>query len=222
MDKRNLCVFDFETSSRDPATTQILQIGSLILDSKTFAVKDKFQSLVRPDDFDALEDEALDVNGLTRQELSEAPSADMIFPTWVKWIQKYNVQKNLSTFGAPIPVHYGGDNFDMPIFNRYCKKYDYWDNKWGNQTVLNPIFSMDVLKHVWLYTRINNEVKRISLPIILEYMGVPKEEIEKGAHDAMWDVEWTAKIAVKFLKFAGYITEVRKGKRLLNLKGCFK
>lgn len=222
MDYRHMCVFDFETGGKDPSKCEIIQIGAQILDRNSFKVKDEFQTLMKPEDFDALEDEALRVNGLTREQLADAPEASVMFPTFATWIQKHNIRKDKGSFGAPIPVYWGGDRFDMTIMDRYCEKFGYWDKKWANQSLLNPIFTFDVMKHMWFWTRTNPELKNLKLVTVLEWMGVPKEEIEKGAHDALWDVKWTANIAIRLLKVGVHLTNMNEdGHRRLDMKGCF-
>lgn len=224
MDNRNICCFDFETGSKDKTTCEILQIGSAIIDRNNLTIIDKFQSLMKPENFDALEDEALKINGLTKEQLQDAPDITIVFPMWAEWIQRHNIYKNKSSFGAPIPCGWGIDGFDIPILNRYCHKFKYWDNKWNNNTLMNPVFSFDVMKHIWFWTRNNPDVKNIKLPTVLEYMGLSATEIEQGAHDASWDVEQTAKIAIKLLKLELYLTEinVNTGRKRLELKDCLK
>ena len=223
MDNRHFCCFDFETGGKDPSSCEIVQIGACIIDRNSLKIKDKFQTLMKPEDFDALEDEALQVNGLTKEQLADAPEASVMFPTWAAWIQKFNIRKDKGSFGAPIPMYWGGDRFDMPIMDRYCEKYGYWDKKWGNQSLLNPIFTMDVMKHIWFWTRTNPEVKNVKLTTVLEWMGVPKDEIAAGAHDAMWDVDWTAQIGIRLLKVGIHLTNLNDdGQRRLNMKDCFK
>lgn len=223
MDHRHFCVFDFETGSTDTATTEILQIGSVIIDCRSFKIKDEFKTLMKPKDFDAVEDGALKVNGLTREELADAPEASVMFPTWAAWIQRHNINKTKSSFGAPIPVYWGGDRFDLPIMDRYCKEYGYWDHKYDNGTLVNPIFTFDVMKHMWFWTRTLAEPKNVKLVTVAEWMGIPKAEIEKGAHDGFWDAKTTARIAVKLLKLGSYMTELNdeSKKRRLEMKGCF-
>jgi len=222
MDNRHFCCLDFETGGTDTTTTEILQIGACIIDRSSLKIKDTFKTLMKPEDFDLVSDEALAVNGLTREELTDAPEASVMFPTWATWIQKFNINKTKSSFGAPIPVYWGGDRFDMPILDRYCRKYGFWDKKWNNGTLVNPVFTFDVMKHVWFWMRCNPELKNLKLVTVLEYMGVPKEEIEAGAHDAMWDVEWTAKIAVRLLNVGVHLTSMNDdGNRRLEMKGCF-
>ena len=223
MDYRHFCCFDFETGGTDTSKCEILQIGACILNRNSLKIVDKFETLMKPEDFDAVEDGALRVNGLTREQLADAPEASVMFPLFAKWIQKHNINKTKNSFGAPIPVTWGGDKFDMPIMDRYCLKYGYWDKKWCNQSLLNPVFTMDVMKHIWFWIRNNKDVKNCKLVTVLEYMGVPKEDIEAGAHNAMWDVEWTAKIAVKLLKLGNYLTTLNDdGNRRLEIENCFK
>jgi DNA polymerase III epsilon subunit-like protein len=220
---RHFLCFDFETSSKYSDTTQILQIGACVLDRHSYTIKDEFETLVRPEDWAAVEDEALKVNGLTREQLKDAPDITVVFPMFTAWVNKYNVNKAKNSFGAPISIHFNGDNFDMPILSRYCKRFGHWDEKWGNQTLVNPIYSLDVLKHLWFWMRGIEDVPNLKLVTLLEYMGVSKDEIAKGAHNALWDVRWTARIAVKLLKAGDYLTALRNdGTRRLEMKDCFK
>lgn len=222
-DNRHILCFDFETGGKDPSKCEIIQIGAVAVDRNSLKVKDSFETLMKPDDFGALEEEALKVNHITREQLEAAPDAKTMFPVFAEWIKKHNIRKDKGSFGAPIPCGWGIDNFDMPIFTRYCRKFNYWDKKWENQSLLNPIFTFDVMKHIWLWTRTNSDVANIKLPTMLEYMGVPQAEIIEGAHSALWDVKWTAKVAVKLLQLGSFLTEQRPdvGTRRLEMKGCF-
>ncbi len=59
MDNRSICVFDYETGGKDKNTCEITQIGACIIDRWSLEVIDTFNSLAKPLDFDALEEEAL-------------------------------------------------------------------------------------------------------------------------------------------------------------------
>lgn len=222
-DNRHIVVLDFETGGKDRETCEVIQIGATVIDRNSLAIKDQFESLMKPASPDKLEDEALGVNGITREQLATAPEASLVFPSFAKWIQKHNIRKDKGSFGAPIACGWGIDNFDMPIFNRYCSQFGYWDKKWNNQNLLNPIFTFDVMKHIWLWSRTNSEMTNLKLGDTLEYMGVPRSEIDSGAHSAMWDVKQTARIAVKLLQLGKYLTTIRPdtGTARLQLKGCF-
>ena len=222
MDNRHFCCFDFETGGIDTSKCEILQIGACIINRNNQKIVDRFEKLMKHEDFDYVEDGALKVNGLTREQLADAPEASVMFPTWAAWIQKHNINRQKNSFGAPIPVTWGGDKFDLPIMDRYCKKYGFWDDKWNNGTLLNPVFTFDVMKHIWFWNRVNPDVKNVKLVTVLEWMGVSESEILEGAHDAMWDVEWTAEIAVKLMGVGNYLTARNdEGKRRLEMAGCF-
>lgn len=223
IDNRNFIVFDFETSSSNPAIAQILQIGACIID-QSLNIIDEFESLIKPEDEATIEPKAMEVNHLKIEELREAPEIKTIFPVFADWIKKYNTKKDKSTFGSPIATGYGIDHFDCPIFERYCKRFGYWDKKWDNQNLMNPVFTFDVMKYMWWLTRSNGDVANVKLGTVLEYAGVPKEEIESGAHSAVWDVRKTAQLAIKILNLGNYLSSFNTttNKRHMEIKGCLK
>ena len=84
MNYKDIIVFDFETGSRNPEKTQPIQIAAVAIHGRKLTVQPDgyFESLMRPilDDeeaikmgLDPIEDEALAVNGKTREELAKAP-----------------------------------------------------------------------------------------------------------------------------------------------------
>lgn len=227
IDRRNFCVFDFETNGRNTQTCEILSLGSVIIKKTTLDIVDEFTSLVRPSTPESLETEeargALEVNKLDKDKLNDAPPADIVFSTWVDWINKYNTNKDKNSFGAPIATGWGSDKFDVPILERYCCKLGYWDKKWNNMTIMNPVFTFDVMKQFWLMTRTNSDVKNCKLGDAAIYMGISEEEVKANAHDALWDVQMTARIAVRFLKLTQYLSDynLTTGKRRVNLANCF-
>ena len=223
-DYKHICIFDFETGGLDTSSCEILQIGACILNANSHKIVDTFQTKVCPDHPELVNPEALAVNGLTLEELKNAPPASVIFPVWIDWIKKYNTDKNKTSWGAPIPGGWNIDGFDMPILARYCKDYGYWDEKWNSITAMNPIFTFDVMKYFWAASRTNRDVKNCKLVTAVEYMGLATaEEIEEHAHDAVWDVEMTAKIGGRFLNFFRKMTQVipETGERRLKMKNCF-
>lgn len=213
MDNRHFCVFDLKTGSQDKASCEIIHIGSCVVDRNSLKVKDSFGTLLKPEDFEAIEEEALRLNGFTREQLVEAPEASVMFPMWAKWIQKHNITKDKGALGAPIPVYWGGD---MSVFDRYRVKY-------GAKRLLGSDVAMNVRDHMWFWTRTSPDVDNLDLVAVLEWMGVSKEEIEtRRAHNTMWEVEWITKIATRLLKVGLHLTNKNDGgKRRLDMEGCF-
>jgi DNA polymerase III epsilon subunit-like protein len=218
----NICVYDLETSSADPKTTQILQLGGIILDRNNLSIVDRFESLFKPTDFSTLEEEALKVNRLKVEDLEKAPETPIVWQQFVAWVGKYNIHKNKSTFGACIQAGYNINNFDAVIINRYCEMYGPFDKKRKQQKIFNQVQKYDVMDILQFFTESNQEVTSLSLGNILEYMGVSEEERHK-AHNAMIDVLFTAAILIKLLKAGRYLTAKNEdGKRRLTMKDALK
>ena len=107
MNYNNICVFDFETSSADKNTCQILQIGAAIIDRWNLSVIDTFNCLAKPEDMETVEDEALQINRLKREDLEKAPDIKIVWGQFVNWVNKYNKSKGpINAFRAPIPAGY--------------------------------------------------------------------------------------------------------------------
>ena len=223
-DYRHFCVFDFETGSVDPSSTQILQIGASIIHKNNLEIVDSFTSLAKPKHMDLVEDGALAVNHITREQLEDAPDIDVVFKMWADWILQWNTNRNNNSFGAPIACGWGSDGFDIPIFKRYCEEYGYWDKKYKSPSLLNCFFTFDVMKQFWYWTIPNKDVKNCKLGTAVQYMGLATEqEVEELAHDAMQDVIWTAKIAQKFLRVSRWGNEFndKTQRKRLPMENCF-
>lgn len=203
MSNRDICVFDFETGSRNPHKTQPTQLAALILDGRNLKLKGTFDSEIQPiiDDekaiaagFDPLEEEALKITHKTRDELAKAPTLETVWPKFVSFVKKYYVGGK--DFFAPIPAGFNIINFDMPIINRLCKRFGPYDDKRQSQKLFSPIYKMDVMDNVFMWTEGDPDVKSISMDSIRERMGISKE----NSHNALQDVKDTANILIKFLK----------------------
>ena len=89
MNYNDICVFDFETGSRNPHTTQPVQVAAVMIHGRKLPIQPDgyFESLIKPmgDEkaiaagVDPLEDEALQINGKTRAELARAPHAKTVW-----------------------------------------------------------------------------------------------------------------------------------------------
>ena len=131
MNYNDICVFDFETGSRNPNTTQPIQIAAVMIHGRKLTVQPNgyFESLIKPlkdEDaiaagVDTLEDEALAINKKTKSELSKAPHPKTVWHRFNKYIEKFNFKK--SSWTAPIAAGHNIENFDMIIAERLCKEY---------------------------------------------------------------------------------------------------
>lgn len=174
---------------------------------------------MKPENMDALEDGALQVTGLTREQIAGFPESSVIFPAFAAWINKHN--KKNSVYTAPIPMGYNILGYDMIILDRYCKKYKVgWDETRQSQKLFSQVYSYDLLHHMWFWMENNPDLPKIKLTQILEYMGASEDKIA-GAHNALQDVKNTAEIIVRMFNMQRHMTAVREdGSRRLEMKGC--
>jgi DNA polymerase III epsilon subunit-like protein len=222
MNRNHVCVLDFETGGLDHNLSPILEIASCVIERNSLTIVDEFQSLVKPDTFDNIDDGALAVNHLTLDIIGKAPEEKLIWGQWVDWVNKYNVTKNKTTFGAPIPAGLNICNFDMKFVNRYCEKYGPWASKRKEQKLFNQIYSFDVLQLLFYFCEAVPEVEKLNISALMDYFGVDKA-VQEGAHSAMFDVKFTAAILIKLLKAGRYLTAKNEdGKRRLTMKNALK
>lgn len=179
----------------------------------------EFNVKMKPENMDAVEDGALQVTGMTREQLMGFSETSVVFPTFIKYLEKYNKKGNVYT--APIPMGYNILGYDMKILDRYCKKYKMgWDNSRQSQNVMSQVYAFDLLHHMWYWTENNPDLPKIKLTMILDYMGASEEKIA-GAHDALQDVKNTADIIIRLFNMQRHMTAVREdGSRRLEMKGC--
>jgi DNA polymerase III epsilon subunit-like protein len=201
MNNNHLCVFDLETSSASVNNTQILEIGAVMVNCRNLEIVDQFQSLLKPTNFDTVEDGALKVNKLTVPQLEKAPETKVVWHKFVEWVNKYNTSKtNLSTYNAPVPCGYNIVGFDLPIIRRYCCEYGPWDDKREDQKLFNQVYHIDLMHQMWAWFENEIEITNLKLATLTQYMGFNAEDIEKS-HQALTDVVFTAQIIIRLLKW---------------------
>jgi|TARA_R100000278_G_C5461928_1_gene161216 DNA polymerase III epsilon subunit-like protein len=203
MANRDYIIFDFETGSRNPRTTQPTQIAALALDGRNLSVKGEFNSEIKPildDDeaiaagVDPIEDGALKVTGKNRKDLAKAPALKSVWKKFCQFVDQYNWKKD--PFFSPIPVGFNIIGFDMVIVNRLCKEFGPWDDKRKEQKLFSKVYKVDIMDNVFLWTEGDPSVRSISMDSLRERMGLSTE----NAHDALQDVKDEANIFIKLLK----------------------
>ena len=223
MNYNDICVFDFETGSRNPLTTQPVQIAAVMIHGRRLSVQPNgyFESLIKPlgDEkaiaagLDPLEEEALAVNGKTRAELAKAPHLKTVWDRFTKFVDRFNYKGGNWT--APIPAGHNINNFDMIIVNRLCREYGPLNKKRNQQGLFHAIHSMDLMNNVFMWTENNPDIRSVSMDSIRDWMGMPKD----NAHDALQDVKDTASVLIKFLKlYRHFAPKVKFEKALADEK----
>ena len=188
------CVYDFETGGKNPHTCEPIQIAAYMLNGRTLDLVEgsNFNSYMKPTDFDSLEEEALNINNITREQLMEAPEQADVWSKFVAYLKKYELN---AWPKKPIPCGFNIDGYDSIIIERLCEKYGQIDKKRGHQNIFD-IGSYDVLKDVKMWFENSNDLDNYKLSTVLDFCEIENTK----AHDALADVIATAKLAQKFIR----------------------
>lgn len=199
MNYNNIIVYDFETSSTNPETTQILQVAALALDGRTLKPIDEgeFQSYCRPSREDEVEQGALDVNGLTLEFLRDKPLEKDVWNSFIHFCNKFTKGKTI--WNKPVSAGFNHTNFDNIITKRACKEY-------GKSYPFHPRDSFDVMYLLSFCHENNPKYTKGSFDFARQYYGMPSE----GAHNAIVDVKQTAEMLVRKLRWMRKICEKTK------------
>lgn len=203
-----IIVYDFETGGVDPEIHEAIQIAGKAYDFKSLkevlGEPGQFESLMRPLDFDKLEDKALEINGKTRDQLKKAPDQAMVWKAFQKWVCNFNPRKN--KWDAPIPAGKNIRNFDSKFVDSLNAKH------FGPKppVLFNTHYSMD-MDDMLLHWFNDSELENFKMDTVRDYTGMRTD----GAHDALVDVRQTGEFIMRFLRF------YRAQRPKMKFQGCF-
>jgi len=221
MNHRWIIVYDLETDGPDPTTANPVEIAAVPVNPRTLEIKmdDTFEVTVKPPGIDKDEyfttgvQKTIDWHASTR-----GCSSEDIVSTWKKgksqkvamknfcsYLQKYHIEKDPMRriyFTEPAYSGYNVDGFDDIIIRNMCDKHklDYPFAKMGN---------MDLLNYITYWFENMPEPENYKMDTLKEFFGL---QSHGQAHSAISDVVDTAKILVRFLKFARRQVSVDKFK----------
>lgn len=218
INKQHYIVFDLETGGKYAEKGhEAISVAGKAFDARTlepFPVEEggEFYSLMKPLNFSKLEDEALNVNKITREELEKAPDQGQVWREFIAWVGKYNINKGLAG-GAPLCVGKNVIDFDFKFVEVLNKLHSPKKEK----TVLfyRRAFDIDIDLFLWLESQ--KEPTDLRMDTLRPYFGLSSE----NGHNAMVDVKQTAEIFFRFLKLRRRLQSDYGGKKLV-LKGALK
>jgi DNA polymerase III epsilon subunit-like protein len=192
--------FDFETGGLDIKTTEPIEIAAVAINPRTLSIvpDGTFYSLCKPTDFSLLQDQALAVNGKTRDQLQQAPEQEAVWRSFASFIKRFNSKGN-GFMTAPIAAGKNIRMFDLPIFSRLCAKYGFADKN-GDQNLFHrrKVYDLEDILEYWFHD--SDELPDRKMDTLRGYFGLSKD----GAHSAMVDTKQTAELIVRFLKVHRY------------------
>jgi DNA polymerase-3 subunit epsilon len=189
MKQKKMLYFDVETTGLDPQKHDIIQLSGLIeYDGK---VVDGFNYRIRPQNFEAINQEALDVNGITVDQLKEFPEAGEIYFNFIKIMETHiNRYDKNDKF---IPVAYNG-KFDMDFLAAFfAKNEDKYLGSWLSWNLIDP---MAVARFYFILN--DQPLTNYKLETVCEHFGIPL-----NAHDAMNDIVATREVLNRLMELTG-------------------
>ncbi len=179
-----LIFFDLETTGVNPGKNGIHQIsGQIVIDG---VVKESFDFHVQPNPKAIIEDEALKVAGVTREQVMAYPPMREVYNQFVgmlaKYVNKYDKKDKFFLVG------YNNAAFDNQFLRGFFLQNG--DNYFGSWFWSNTLDVM-VLATAFLATR-RPDMENFKLSTVAKTLGI--EVKDDSLHNAMYDIDLTKAI----------------------------
>lgn len=176
--------FDLETTGTDPKMHGIHQIAGMIkINGET---KERFNFKVRPKPGAIMAKEALEVGGVTEEQIMAYPPMNEVYRQLMKmidkYVDKYNKQDKLFLIG------YNNSSFDNGMFRQWFS--DNGDKYFGSLFWSNCEDAM-VLATAPLM-KVRHLMPDFKLKTVAKHLGIEVDETK--LHDALYDIELTEAI----------------------------
>lgn len=187
---------DTETTGTNPYKNGITQIAATIYfltDDGKYEKKDEFNFKVRPFDDDVIDDKALEITGVTKEEIMNYNRPQAVYKDLVAKLSehcdKFNKQDKMFFVGY-------NSRFDYDFLRQFFEKNG--DKYFGSFFFFPSVDVMNVaIVHLIEQRHI---LPNFKLATVAEYL---KIETEGKFHDAMKDIETTRLIFEKFVNLKG-------------------
>lgn len=226
MTENKIVVLDFETGGLDTEFHEVIQVAALALDpaSLTPIAGGEFESMMRPLFPERLQEQALRVNGKTREELAEAPHPGEVWHRFAKWMTQWNFKGRSTDAAAPIMAGHNIARFDMKLYERYCKEYKTTrfvkrTGVWEPTLFGNKAF-YDTQQILRMFFEGLPEKHPVAMDSLRKFMRMPDDLFNssgtsRSAHDALRDVRDTAALLGMLLRLTRRVSEKTQW------EGCF-
>lgn len=176
-----LLFFDLETTGTNPGRNGIHQIsGEIVIDGVS---KEQFDFHVQPNPKAIIEDEALKVAGVTREQVLAYPPMSQVYSDFVsmlgKYVDKFNKKDKFFLVG------YNNAAFDNQFLRGFFLQNG--DQYFGSWFWSNSIDVM-VLASAFLMNK-RTEMENFKLSTVAKFLGVDVND--KDLHNAFYDIALT-------------------------------
>lgn len=189
---------DTETTGLDPVKNAIIQIaGIIVIDGKE---EEKFNLKCRPNDTDEVDQKALDVHGMTKEEIMTYPNPKNVYTKlkaiFDKYINKFDKMDKFFAAGKNV-------QFDLNFLNEFFrkngtpnKKYNCDGDPFFFSYVHSAKFEVETLAMQYEMKKKRKIFDSYKLENLCNKVGIQLS----NAHDAMADIEASREIANFFWK----------------------
>lgn len=179
-----LFFFDLETTGVNPAKNGIHQIsGEIVIDGET---KESFDFKVRPNPKAIIEDEALTVAGVTKEQILSYPEMSIVYKEFIsmlsKYVDKFNKKDKFFLVG------YNNTSFDNQFLRGFFLQNN--DNYFGSWFWSNS-YDVMVLATPFLADK-RHEMENFKLSTVAKFLDISVDESK--LHDAGYDIFLTKSI----------------------------
>lgn len=173
-------VFDFETTGTDSTRHAPIEIAAIVLDMATLKEVDRFETLIRPFEGAEFDREAMTVNGISQEELKQAPDPETAFRKLKAFAERH---------GMMYAVAHNID-FDWDFLKAAEVRHKIWAVPLEKLKIDTQAIA------VWVLGR-NGQLKGHGLKSLLGAFNLDKS----GHHRAMFDVEMLCEAMRKLADF---------------------
>ena len=173
-----LIYLDVETTGIPCPDSGLIQLaGQIEIDDE---VVENFDFRMKPFDDDTISDEALEVNGVTRQDLADFTDAEVVFNAFIELLSRY-----IDRYDRKDKFHLVAYNarFDADHLRAWYEKNG--DRYYGSWFWHPPIDVMSLAAAKLMNKR--HELANFRLPSVAKALGIAVTE--DRLHDALYDVE---------------------------------
>lgn len=172
--RRNLVFIDLETTGLDKHNHEIIEVGCLVVDGKTFEIKDKYATKVKPTHIDTADPKALKISGYTDEK-------------WKKSIDLRTALEKIAVFSKDGMIAGWNVAFDWGFIEENFRNLSI-ESSFNYHKVDTQAIAYAMLYH-------NVEIKRLGLRHVAEYMGFDLSDV----HSAKEDVQITYEVFKKLM-----------------------
>lgn len=182
---RKVIILDTETTGTDHKRHGLTQLaGAVLVDGEE---RERFNLLCRPFESDVIEDEALEVQGITREEFQTRPDPYVAYNTFLKILGRH-----INKFDKKDKAGFVGFNarFDAEIVRAWFLKCDEEQGKYFGSWFWTPPMDLMAASALLIGDQ-RPKLANFKLGTVCEYLGI---EADGNLHDAAVDVDLTIKL----------------------------